>query len=171
MGWISPTSNVANGWADPTLAYNANTADYASYLVVKGSWSPYLELYISSISCDKVQIWSSGQTTDINQIAVDIEYNSTWNNIYSGALIQGSYQEYIIGSTQDVTGMRIRYYNSKSNATRYAYCHEVQLWEIVSGPTPNAYNKILYTSEPPTPNAWNQVKQDAGMGWKKLLYV
>ena len=40
-----------------------------------------------------------------------------------------------------------------------------------SGPTPNAFNKILYTSEPPTPNAWNQVKQEAGTGWKKLLYV
>lgn len=39
------------------------------------------------------------------------------------------------------------------------------------GPTPDAYNKILYTSEPPTPNAWNQVKQEAGTGWRKLLYV
>jgi len=40
-----------------------------------------------------------------------------------------------------------------------------------SGPTPNAYNKILYTSEPPTPNAWNQLKQDSGTGYKKLLFV
>lgn len=39
------------------------------------------------------------------------------------------------------------------------------------GPTPNAYNKILYTSEPPTPNAWNQVKREAGTGWRKLQYV
>ena len=39
------------------------------------------------------------------------------------------------------------------------------------GPTPNAYNKILYTEEPPTPNAWNQVKQDTGTGWRKLLYT
>ena len=46
----------------------------------------------------------------------------------------------------------------------------VLLLEIVA-PILNAYNKILYTSEPPTPNAWNQVKQDAGTGWKKLLYV
>ena len=47
-------------------------------------------------------------------------------------------------------------------------------WNVtydVGGPTPNAYNKIFYTSEPPTPNAWNQVKQEAGTGWKKLLYV
>jgi len=32
------------------------------------------------------------------------------------------------------------------------------------------YKKLIYTSEPPTPNAWNQIKQDAGTGWKKLLY-
>jgi len=40
-----------------------------------------------------------------------------------------------------------------------------------SGPTPDAYNKLLYTSEPPTPNAWNQLKQDSGTGWKKILYI
>jgi len=43
--------------------------------------------------------------------------------------------------------------------------------ELIVGPTPDAYNKILYTEEPPTPNAWNQVKQEAGTGWRKLLYV
>jgi len=37
------------------------------------------------------------------------------------------------------------------------------------GPSPG-WNQIQYTSEPPTPNAWNQLKQDAGTGWKKLLY-
>jgi hypothetical protein len=40
----------------------------------------------------------------------------------------------------------------------------------VAPPYPNQFNKIPYTSEPPTPNAWNQVKQEAGTGWKKLLY-
>lgn len=45
-------------------------------------------------------------------------------------------------------------------------------WNVdyTTGPTPNAYNKILYTSEPPTPNAWNQVKQEVGTGWRKLEY-
>lgn len=32
------------------------------------------------------------------------------------------------------------------------------------------YKKLAYTSEPPTPNAWNQLKQEAGTGWKKLLF-
>lgn len=38
------------------------------------------------------------------------------------------------------------------------------------GPTPNAFNKVFYTSEPPTPSAWNQVKQEVGSGYKKLEY-
>ena len=42
---------------------------------------------------------------------------------------------------------------------------------VVGEPTPNAYNKLLYTSEPPTPNAWNQLKQEEGTGFRKLLYV
>jgi len=37
----------------------------------------------------------------------------------------------------------------------------------VAGPE---YKKLAYTSEPPTPNAWNQLKQEAGTGWKKLLF-
>jgi len=41
--------------------------------------------------------------------------------------------------------------------------------EFSVGPAPGYY-KLAYTSEPPTPNAWNQLKQDAGTGWKKLLY-
>jgi len=46
-------------------------------------------------------------------------------------------------------------------------------WNVVytAGPTPDAYNKLLYTSEPPVPNAWNQLKQEAGTGWRRLLYT
>ena len=47
----------------------------------------------------------------------------------------------------------------------------VKIFYRVGTPTPATYNQILYTSEPPTPNAWNQLKQEAGTGYKKLLYV
>lgn len=38
-----------------------------------------------------------------------------------------------------------------------------------TGPSPG-WNKLQFTSEPPTPNAFNQLKQEAGAGYKKLLY-
>ena len=129
MAWISPTGYTASDWTTEEYAYDANTETTASYLVVKASWSPYLILTFPEINCDKVRIWSTGQTTDINLIEVDY-YDTGWVNFYSGALVQGSYQEYAIGSTKTITSIRIRYYNSKSNASRLVYCHEVQLNQI-----------------------------------------
>jgi len=32
------------------------------------------------------------------------------------------------------------------------------------------YYQLQYTSEPPTPNAWNQLKQEAGVGYVKILF-
>lgn len=132
MAWISPTGFTASDWTTEEYAYDANTETTASYLVVKASWSPYLILTFSEIDCDKVQIWSSGQTADIDTIEIDY-YDTGWVNFASTALVQGSYQEYAIGSTVTITEIRIRYYNSKSNASRLAYCHEAQLNEIGGG--------------------------------------
>jgi hypothetical protein len=140
MGWQYPTGNTANGWSNPTYAYNGNTGDYANYLIPALSWSNYRELSINSLSCSKVQIYCSGQTSDIDQIEIDVYYSGAYHNIYSGALIQGSYQEYEIGSTQDVTGMRIHLYNKKSSASRSGYIHEAQFWEVSAATT---YSKTI----------------------------
>ena len=121
------------------------------------------------VDCDKVQLWSGRSTGNITEIEVDVYYGSAWHNIYSGAGSFDDWVEYPIGSTQTITALRARYYTDRKN--RQARLHEADFWEVVAGPTPNAYNKLAYTSEPPTPNAWNQVKQEAGSGWKKLLYV
>lgn len=133
--WVSPTSNTANGWTNPTYAYNGNTGDYASISVAGGGTSAYLELYISAISCDKVRVWSGRQGTRISSIDVDVYYNSQWNNIYSGSLVVDSYQEYAIGSTQTVTGMRIRYTSSGSPA-QSAYIYEAQFNSIGTASAP-----------------------------------
>jgi len=50
-----------------------------------------------------------------------------------------------------------------------AYPPKLHIEWSAAGPTPG-WNQIQYTSEPPIPNAWNQLKQEAGTGWKKLLY-
>ena len=66
------------------------------------------------------------------------------------------------------TRVAVRVTDSIASAITY---NGVKIFYRVGTPTPATYNQILYTSEPPTPNAWNQVKQEAGTGWKKLLYV
>jgi len=168
MGWVSPTSDTANGWINSSNAWDDNTVTFAYHSTPAG-WGPYLELHHAELQCTKIQGWWGIVNTQITTIEIDAYYSGTYNNIYSGAIVTGSFQEYEIGSEQAVTAMRIRFYATK--ASRQADIYEVDFWEIPVGPTPNAYNKILYTSEPPTPNAWNQVKQESGTGWKKLLYT
>ncbi|MBN1643533.1 MAG: hypothetical protein JW856_01745 [Dehalococcoidales bacterium] len=152
--WVSPTSDVANGWTNPAYAYNGNTGDYASYSVSGSSTSPYLELYISAITCDKVRVWSGRQGTRIASLEVDVYYNSQWNNIYSGTLVIDSYQEYSIGSTQTVTGMRVRY-TSTGNPTQGAYVYEAQFSSIGTASPPQIVVDV----------SW-----DGGTSWSSAQY-
>jgi len=168
MAWVSPTSDTANEWTDSGFAWDDDTLTTATHSTPAG-WGPYLELHHAELQCTKVQGWWGIVNTQVTTIEVDVYYSGAYNNIYSGAIVTGSFQEYEIGSEQAVTAMRVRFSASKAN--RLAYVYEVDFWEVVSGPTPNAFNKILYTEEPPTPNAWNQIKQEAGTGWRKILYV
>jgi len=168
MGWVNPTGFVDSGsvWTDETLAYDDNTGTFA-YVNVPSGWCDYLELTIGAITCDKVQLWVDIVNTQVTTIEVDVHYNSAWDNIYSGAIVTGSFQEYAIGSQQSVTAMRVRFFSTKVN--RQADIYEADFNEI-TGPQ-LGWNKLQYTSEPPTPNAWNQLKRDTGTGFKKLLYA
>lgn len=134
MGWIKPTGNVANGWNDPTYAYDDNTSTSASYDVLGASWSPWLELTISEIECSNVRIWSNRESSNIANIQVDAYYNSQWNNIFDGTLdTVGEYVEYAIDPAQDVTAMRVRYYNTHPGQNRWAYVHEAEFYEELGG--------------------------------------
>lgn len=171
MGWVSPTGFVDSGgvWTDETLAYDENTGTYVYASALKSAWTDYLELTHAALDCDKIHVWVDHAIANINSIEIDVYYDSAWNNIFSGAPSSwGAWVEYAIGSTQSVTAMRVRFYSTKAS-TDGCQIMEADFNEI-AGPSPG-WNKILYTSEPPTPNAWNQVKQEAGTGWKKLLYI
>jgi hypothetical protein len=75
-----------------------------------------------------VRIYSDGGAA-VNAVQVDVFYDGNWTNIYSGALVKGSWQIYPIPSgNQTVTQARVRYWNSHASATRTAECHEFQFW-------------------------------------------
>ena len=93
----------------------------------------------------------------------------------SGQLFSATWNANLLG-TADGSLVECYIYGTKtggSPSSRATVLVGAVGWNVdySTGPIPNAYNKILFTSEPPTPNAWNQVKQEAGTGWKKLLYV
>lgn len=104
MGWISPTSDTANGWTDSGLAWDDDTLTAATHSTPAG-WGPYLELHHAELQCTKVQGWWGIVNTQVTDIEIDVYYSGAYNNIYSGAIVTGSFQEYEIGSEQAVTAM------------------------------------------------------------------
>ena len=132
MGWLSPTSDIANGWTSSSLAWDDNTATFALHSTPAG-WGPYLELHHAELQCTKVQGWWGIANTQVTDVEVDVYYSGVYNNIYSGAIVIGSFQEYEIGSEQAVTAMRVRFAASK--AAREAYVYEVDFWEVEGGVT------------------------------------
>lgn len=131
LGWENPTSDTANGWANPTYAYDDETTLYASY-TVQAVWSPYLELYISAIDCTKVRAYCSRVNRQVTDQEVDVYYSGAWQNIYSGSPQVDAYYEYEIGSTESVTGMRFRFNSSKSG--RWAGVNDADFWEVSADP-------------------------------------
>jgi len=131
-GWVSPTGNISGtGWVDGNLAWDDDTGTYASCSIAGVAWSDNIQLTHAAIRCDKVQIWSSRSSSKIDQIAVDVYYNNSWNNIYTGSLTVDSFVEYAIGSVQTVTAMQVRYYESQAGKTYDAYLNEADFNEVV----------------------------------------
>jgi len=168
MAWITPTGEVLNGWSGAGLAWDDDNGTNSSYDAARESWTPYLELTHIGIDCDKVQVWVSVEKDSMAEIEVDVYYSGAYHNIYKGVPTLGAFAEYTIGSTQLVTAMRIRCLNSRTTQSRLQYVHEADFNEA-GGVTPG-WNRLEYTEEPPTPNAFNQLSQEAGAGYKKLLY-
>lgn len=141
MGWINPTGSTANGWVDPTYAYNGNTGNYATYTVSGGSWTNYLEMSISSTAISQVRVYGS-YTNSITTMDIDIYYDSAWHNVYSSTYPTGAYVTQDLGGTYTVTGIRVRGYRPSGGGTRDLYIHDTGLYEA---PTSAVYNKISGT--------------------------
>lgn len=133
MAWLKPTGNVANGWQDPTYAYDDNTGTSSKYDVPKTSYSPWLELTHSAIECSKVRVYSSRESANIADIQVEVwrtEYEA-WDNIYDGTLdTVDQYVEYEMGYTDIISAVRVRYYNNHGVQSRLAYVVEADFWEV-----------------------------------------
>lgn len=175
-GWVSPTGFVDGGgvWTDEPKAYDEDTLTFASVSCPAG-WCDYLELTIAEITCDKVRLWMGRVNTQVQQVAVDVYYNSAWDPIYSGAFVIGSFQEFAIGSEQLVTAMRIRFFSSKAN--RQAEIYEAEFNEVVPLPdisvSPADYNfgTVEESSEPYTTTTYFAIDNNSTMQTDQTISV
>ena len=130
MSWVSPTGFVdgSGTWISETLSYDGDTVTYAYEDIPAEGWGNYLELTHAAVNCDKVQIWSGRESTNITNIEVDVFYSGAWDNIFSGVGTFDTWIEYPIGSTESVTALRVRYYTNKKS--REAELHEAAFNEV-----------------------------------------
>jgi len=112
--WITPTGDVDHGvWTQEWQARNDNLGDYANELIHPG-WGGFLDLTHASLSCDKIRVYLNGIGAGglINVFDIDLFYNGMWNDLYQGNMSKLVWVEFAIGSTEDVTAMRIRAQNN-----------------------------------------------------------
>ncbi len=160
--WVSPTNFVdgASTWNTETLAYDGDTATPAYAVVLRDTWTNYLELTHAITYCDRVQLWSNITTGDTFLIEVDVYYGAGWNNIYSGTLTVAQWVEYPIGSTKDVTSLRVRYKYSNGYAAGQARLYEADFGSYdVATPVAKCYIAFTTNLLAATPN-WEDVTSD-----------
>ena len=131
--WIKPTSfnDPDSKWNNEHLAYDGNLTWGADCpITVARTWSSYAEFNVDSTPCDSIRFYARYSAADINQISVDVFYSGSWHNIFTGAFATQTWVEKAIGSTQDVTAVRVRFYAKKAGT---ANLYEIEFNEIDSG--------------------------------------
>lgn len=159
-GWVSPTGSVDGVWTDEPLAYDEDTGTYAYGAVPKNGWSGYIEFSIDAIDCDKVRAWVNEGIVNVSNWEVDVYYSGAWDTIFTGSEpLYGQYVEFPIGSTESVTGMRLRAYSTKADSAG-ALVYEVDFNEVGLVPdisnTPNSFDfgTVEASSTPDTTTGW-----------------
>jgi len=161
-GWESPTSSTGNGWTNPDNAWDESTTSYALYDVDPVSWSPWLELHIAEIQCDKVQVFVGLEKDGVNidSMELDAYYDGSYNNIYTGVVTIDTWQEYSIPAGEKaVTAIQARFYNNHGAQSWEVYFYEADLWEVEAIPeianTPGSYNYLVVDVSSTTQTAIN----------------
>lgn len=134
MGWISPTgfNDPDSQWNNESQAYDNNTGTGAdSYNGTARTWGSFIELNIGAIDCDKIRFYALYNAANVNKIDIDLYYSGAWNDLYEGSYTNQTWVEKAIGSTENVTSARVRFYAKKATT---AYLYEFEFNEIVAEP-------------------------------------
>ena len=132
--WQSPTGHIDpdTKWINEANAYDDDTATFTTHLsVAANTWSSYLEFTHASLSCDKIRFWALHGVT-ITEISVDVYYSAGWHNIYEGTFADEEWVEKAIGTTEDVTAARVKFYNDDNSITVSAALYEFDFHEVAA---------------------------------------
>ena len=113
MVWVSPTghNDPDEFWGNTAgyeeeKAYDDDTGTRCTGDTMAGAgWTPFLELTISALNCNKVRIWN---TFSAGTIDIDAYYNGGWHDVYEGPPTANQWKEHELGDTYSVTKARFR---------------------------------------------------------------
>ncbi len=123
--WTSPNGYEDPGdeWSSETNAFDDDTETGAVDDVPGGdTWSQYLVLTHSAMTCGKIRYYIGRESTTVNQVEIDV-YNGTWTNVYSGVGIWGAWSNASFPESS-ITKMRFRFFNDHTSQPRMAYVFE-----------------------------------------------
>lgn len=150
----SPTGHTDGGgtWANETKAYDGNVTTYANENnIPTTSWGNYLELTRAATTITGVSIWATAQNAAVNKVDIDFYYGGGWNNVYEADWDWGEWN-YIEHNAQDVTNIRVRFYNSDGGTTYDAYLYElaygIPCQASITGVTSGKYTVVAAMESP-----------------------
>jgi hypothetical protein len=122
--WVLPTGydDPGNAWSSEINAYDNDTGTRASSSMNPGTWSQYLVVNHSALTCGKIRFYVGQSHASVNQVQIDV-YNGTWVTVYTGDGPWDAYTNVSFAETS-VTQMRFRFYNSHASQVRTAYVYE-----------------------------------------------
>jgi hypothetical protein len=129
--WVSPTGHVDAGgvWANETNAYDGNDATYSTVSVPAGGWCDYIELTHAAMYSAGLKVLGNGNDANarayITQIDIDAYYSGGWHDVYEGTFTHNAWLTKYLGSAQEVSSYRIRYYNSNLGTPYIMKLYEV----------------------------------------------
>jgi len=142
--WISPTGHEdpGNEWSDETNAYDDDIGTYAVDDVPGGdTWSQYLVLNHSAITCGKIRYYIGREDTYIDQVEIGIYNGTAWTDVYSGAGTWNAWANVSFAETS-MTKTRLGFFNTMPAAPqkRMVYVYEV---DFLQGLSPANYELDL----------------------------
>lgn len=134
--WVSPTGhNDPQGeWISSRYpaqnAYDGDDKTFAMSKVLYGiGWSGWLELTHAPLYCNKVKYLLLLSTYgDI--IDLEVEYNGAWHSVFHGDAKDYIWEEFSLGGVYLLTGIRIRFYRSRTDKMIACDIYEVYFGEV-----------------------------------------
>jgi len=153
-GWRSPTSttDTGAGWTNDDNTWDEDTTTRATCTFTGVGKGAYLEMNVVSTPCDSIRYFVGKDSVQVNVFDVDVYYSAGWHSLISnGGPTVDAWTTVNIGSTENVTAVRIRFNNAEA-VEHNAYIYEIDFniaGNVTLGNVTNfaEFNDLLYISE------------------------